>query len=161
MSLKIWTIQVLEHAVARGSFLHEIKHTIINQNPQEKKESASHLSLPHWKGAPSGAKDSPPSSPQGALRAILGGPPAVGFFPLWTDVCGIKSSSRNKSRIFPKVLIYEEFDSFNDFLLGPRDLLSWDRFWTDFGVILKRILEISFRIDRDRSEISFHIYLRS
>ena len=63
--------------------------------------------------------------------------------------------------LFPKGFELWGIRSFNDFSVRPRDLPKHERFWTDFGIILERTLEISLRIDRERSEINFLIYLTS
>ena len=79
---------------------------------------------------------------RGPLRGKLAGPFVTVFFRLQTDFLMVQKASRNKSQIFPRVSIHEEFVFFNDFSLGPRDLLEQKRFWTDFGIILERILKI-------------------
>ena len=63
---------------------------------------------------------------RGALRANLGGPPAPGLFRLWTNVCGIKSSSRNKISTLSKVSNYEKSDGVHDFSFATRELLRRD-----------------------------------
>ena len=61
---------------------------------------------------------------RGALRAFLGGPPAVLLDDGFSIFLMVQSGSRNKSFTISRVSNYEEFDSVNDFSPGPRDVLS-------------------------------------
>ena len=60
----------------------------------------------------------------GALRALLGGPPASLFFRLQPNVFHVKTSSRNKSFFVSRVSNHEDFDFLCYFSVRPRDLFT-------------------------------------
>ena len=70
--------------------------------------------------------------PRGALRAILGGPLAVGFFRLQPKVFIIKSTSRNKSFFVPRVSNHEKSDGDHYFLPSAREISRHDQLWGHF-----------------------------
>ena len=69
---------------------------------------------------------------RGALRAKSGGPLAVLFFVVQTQVCGTKVGSENKSFIVALVSNHDKSDGNHDLHAGPRDHLVRDRFWPPF-----------------------------
>ena len=60
---------------------------------------------------------------RGALRAFFGGPLAVLLDDGFSIFVMVQSGSRNKSFLVARVSNHEESDSFDDFSVGPRDLL--------------------------------------